>query len=465
MFVGSRYVLVDDNPKHLTGIKLALNELRLDCHAKLYVEEEIGDWTTLPGTRFLFLDMNLVGGDTMGSGTAATFTNMAEVIEKLICPNSGPYGIIIWAKDPQVDALKEFLFDRFDGEQKRLLPVFFSQLQKGDYINTISGEPLPGTNLSNDIRKLMSASPQMKALLSWEADVAIAADAVLRSIVDLVDPEKRATEEFGKELGEALYRLSQAGSGIDKAEENPRDSINRVLVPILADRVTEHDPQGDAGESWKDAIVAPANAKDSVPVPVIASVNSAMHLSFARTSASAPIQPTELGAVVEFPMQDTDVFLKTHFGFDQAEFLDKVFRVTEDEWKDCTPRLIQIGAVCDAAQPKPGPLLYLFAVEWPFANDDGLKAKGVDGGDPKKNLASDSGRKPKELEWQSPILKFGDVPQGGKISVFKNLSIGLPPEEAQKLKAVYRFREELVSQLTQDYARYISRPGIVALQR
>lgn len=463
MFIGSRYVLVDDNPLHLKGIKQAMNELRLDCHAKLYLEEDVGDWEVLPGTRVLFLDMNLVGGDTTGSGNAATFANMAEVIEKLICPNSGPYCIIIWAKDPQVDALKQFLFERFEGEQKRLLPVFFSQLQKGDYIRTITGEPLEGTNLSNDIRERMAASPQMKALLSWEADVAVAADAVLRSIVDLVHPDKRATEDFAKELGEALYRISQAGSGIDRAQENPRDSINRVLVPILADRITEHDPQGDAAESWKDAVIAPANASDPVPVPVQASVNSAMHLSFARTSASAPISPVELGAVVELSAEFTDQILNTHFGFDQSRFLAEVFRVTEDEWKDCAPRLVQIGAACDAAQPKPGPLLYLFAVEWPFANADGLKTKGLLGGDPKKNLAADSGRKPKELEWQSPVLRIGDAPQGGRISVFKNLSIGFPPDQAEKLKVVYRFREELISQLTQDYARYISRPGIVSL--
>lgn len=463
MFVGSRYVLVDDNPKHLTGIKLALNELRLDCHAKLYVEEDVVDWQVLPGTRVLFLDMNLVSGDTLGSGDAATFTNMADVIEKLICPDSGPYGIIIWAKDPKADELKKYLFDRFKGELRRLLPVFFAQLQKGDYINTITGDPLEGTNLANDIRQLLSDSPQMKALLSWEADVAVAADAVLRSIVDLVDPDKRASEEFGKELGEALFRISQAGSGIERAKENPRDSINRVLVPILADRITEHDPQGDAAASWKEAVLEPPNANDPVPVPVRAAVNSALHLSFARTSGSDPIQPTELGAVVEFPECDVDSFFKSHFGFDQEKFLQQVFRVSEDEWKDCIPRLIQIGAACDAAQPKPGPLLYLFAVEWPFANADGLKKKGVKGGDPKKNLAADSDRKPKELEWQTPVLKIGDNPQGGRISVFKNLSMGLSPDEASKLKAVYRFREELISQLTQSYARHISRPGIVSL--
>ena len=257
-----------------------------------------------------------------------------------------------------------------------------------------------------------------------------------------------------------MYRLSQAGAGINRAEENPRESINRVLVPILADRITEHDPQGETAISWNESLVSPENVHGQVPVPVKASVNAAMHLSFARTQASVPITPKELGAVVELPEKTVDEFLQMYFGFDCSRFLEEVFRVTEDEWKDCSPRLVQIGAACDAAQPKPGPLLYLFAVEWPFANEDGLKKKG---GDPKKNLAADSKRSLKELEWQSPVLNIWDTPQGARISVFKNLSIGLRPDEAEKLKVVYRFREELISQLTQDYARYISRPGVGSL--
>jgi hypothetical protein len=406
----------------------------------------------------------LVTGATFGTAdNKVAFTAIQDVITKIISPDSGPYGLVLWAEEPDLESLKANLFERFNGDDARYLPVFFAALQKGDYIDTNDGTIKEPNKLQTDIRDRMTQSPQMKALLSWETDVAVAAGAVLRSIVDLVPLEKRPTADFGKELGEVLYRISQAGAGIDRAQENPRESINRVLVPILADRITEHDPQGDATASWDEALNAPEDPKNPVPIPVQASVNTAMHISFARAEGSVPITPKELGAVVELPEGDLDGFLQGHFGFDRAKFLQELFKITEEEWQDCTPRLIQVGAACDAAQPKPGPLLYLFAVEWPFANADGLKAKGVKGGDPKKNLSYDSGRKPKELEWQSPVLKIGDLPQGGKISVFKNLSIGLPPAEAEKLKTVYRFREELVSQLTQDYARYISRPGIVTL--
>jgi hypothetical protein len=459
MFLYSRFVVVDDKEWHLKGIKDTLDTLRLDCHSKLYDDESVGDWQPLPGTRVLFLDLNLVTGATFGlSDNKVALAAIQEVITKIICPDSGPYGLVLWAEEPHLDVLKSSLFERFSGEDARYLPVFFAALRKGDYIDTSDGRIKDAKKLKDDIWDRVTQSPQMKALLSWETDVAVAAGAVLRSIVDLVPLEKRASSDFGMELGEVLYRLSQAGAGIEKAEDNPRESINQVLVPILADRITEHDPQGDATISWEEALVAPRDIQ--VPVPVQASVNAAMHISFARTGASVPITPKELGAVVELPSQDIDEFLQAHFGFDQKKFIGELFRVTEDEWKDCTARLVQIGAACDAAQPKPGPLLYLFAVEWPFANESGLKTKG---GDPKKNLAADSKRQLKELEWQSPVLKIRDAPQGGRISVFKNLSIGLRPDDAEKFKAVYRLREELVSQLTQDYARYISRPGIISL--
>ena len=460
MLIHSRFVVVDDNPKHLSGIKNALDELRLDCHTKFYVEEEVTNWQPLPRTRILFLDMNLAGGDTIGSQSAATFAILADVIQKLICPRSGPYGIVLWAKDPQLEQLKEFLFDRFRDEERRLLPVFFAKLQKSDYINTITGEALPSSTLSNDILEKLSSNIQMKALFSWEADVSSAVDAVLRSMVDLVPLEQRATDEFGNALGEVLYRLSQAGAGIDRAQENPREAINRVLVPILADRIPEHDPQGDAEGSWKDAIVVPSGGNNVIPVPVRVAVNTALHLSYARSQGSQAIRPTELGAVVKLPCEDSNAFLKAHFGFGVQTFLKEVFELSEEEWGLCTPRLVQIGAACDAAQPKPGPLLYLFAVEWPFFNSGGMKSGKKD---PKRNLAIDSSRKPKGLEWQSPALKFDDTRNGGGISVFKNLSICPRREKAQEWEVVYRFRDELVSQLTQEYARYISRPGIVSL--
>ena len=205
MFLHSRFGVVDDKKHHLKGIKETLDTLRLDCHSKLYEDETVGDWQPLPGTRILFLDLNLVTGATFAtSGSKVAIAAIQDVIMKIICPDSGPYGLVLWAEEPNLDALKASLFERFTGEDARYLPVFFAALQKGDYIDTSDGTVKDAAKLQKDIQDRVTQSPQMKALLSWETDVSIAAGAVLRSIVDLVPLEKRTSGEFEKELGEVL---------------------------------------------------------------------------------------------------------------------------------------------------------------------------------------------------------------------------------------------------------------------
>lgn len=452
MFIHSRFVVVDDKYHHLRGIKDSLNFLRMDCHAKLYTDESVADWESLPGTRILFLDQNLTTGATFGSNNKVAFAALADVISKIISPESGPYGLVLWAEQPELDELKANMFERFVGDDIHLLPVFFTSLKKGDYIDTNSGEIINAVKLREDILQRVSENPQLKALLTWEADVSAAMDAVLRSVTNLVTDTARCSNDFPTELGKVLFRLSQAGSGIDRAEEAPREAINRVLVPILADRILEHDPSSGDAFDWKDSLVQPTAAPS---IKAQGLVNTAIHLSFAKSVGSAPILPTELGAVVELPAADLGGFLDCHFGINEAQFRDSLFKMNEVEWKDCRPRLIQIGAPCDGAQPKPGPLLYLFALEWPFANDDGKKVAN----DPKPNLGMK--RKGKDLEWASPILDFGDGSNPGRISAFKNLALSVPRSTAEAWVPVYRFRDELASEITHAYARHISRIGIV----
>lgn len=460
MFIHSRFVVVDDKEKHLTGIKKSLDILRLDCHSKLYTDETVGEWQKLPGMRILFLDQNLITGATFGTETKVAFAALADVIFKLVCPASGPYGLILWAEQPELDKLKASFFERFTGKDAQLLPIFFTSLKKGDYINTNTGEIVDAQKLQTDIQDRISQSPQLAALLSWEADVSAAMDAVLRSVVNLIPDADRASNNFGTELGKVLYRLSQAGAGIERATESPREAVNRVLVPILADRIIEHDPSSGNNFDWQTALVDPTGA-GAPSVPAQASVNSAIHLSFARSEGSAPIKATDLGAVVDIPEKDVSEFLASQFGLTEAEFLAEIFKVNEDEWKDCRARLVQIGAPCDFAQPKPGPLLYLFGVEWPFTNSDGRKNDGVD---PKRNLSVDTKRTPKDLEWLSPILQFEDGANPGRISIFKNMMVSIPRKDAEeRLTPLYRFRDEIISQITHSYSRHISRTGIVTL--
>ncbi|MFV0644079.1 MAG: hypothetical protein ACK5NN_06200 [Sphingomonadaceae bacterium] len=455
MLLHSRFVIVDDKPHHLKGVKDALDTLRLDCHSKLYDDESVADWSPLPGTRILFLDLNLVTGATFATDKKVAFSALQEVITKIICPDSGPYGLVLWAENPDLDDLKSVLFERFIGEDARYLPVFFAALRKGDYIDTSDGRVIKAEQLRTDIMDRVSQSPQMKALLSWEADVSVAAGAVLRSIVDLVPVQARASDDFGNELGQILYRLAQAGAGINRAEENPREAINHVLVPILADRVTEHDPEGDARASWKSALTRPRE-QGFAPVPVQAAINTAIHISRATSPNSVAIQASDLGAVSKFPFADVAAALAEYFDLSVEQFCsDKLFGMHEDDWKKCSLRLVQIGASCDQAQPKDGPLLCLLGLEWPFDNADGSRANNA-------RLYAKKSKK-SGLEWTTPAIVVGDPPAPGKLSVFLNCALSVPRGKIAEWTPVYRLREELISKLTQEFARHISRPGVLTM--
>lgn len=456
MFLRSRFIVVDDKDHHLTGIKNTLDALRLDCHTKLYSDDGVAEWGKLPGTRILFMDQNLTTGATFGSGNQVAYAAIADVIQKVICPDSGPYGIVLWAEKPELEELREFLFGRLTEDDARLLPVFMAELCKGEYIDTETGDVRDPEKLREDLSERISSSPQMRALFAWESDVFAAVDAVLRSLVNLVPIESRASEAFSQELGKVMYRLSQAGAGTDRALENPRESVNRVLVPILADRITEHDPEGVSGDAWREAIVELDEANKNAPVPEQAAVNTAIHLSFARGENSAPIKPTDLGAVLDFPFNDVDEALSEHFGISKEVIeADRFFGLGVDDWQRSKLKLIQIGPACDHAQPKDGSLLFLLGLEWQYQNSDGTRANNA-------RLYQRKTRK-NDQEWRSPTLLVGPERVPGKLSAFLNCTISKTREGTVDWETSYRLRDELISKLTQEYARHISRPGIVTL--
>jgi hypothetical protein len=452
MFLHSRFVIVDDKLEHLGGLKNALDTLRLDCHTRLYDVETVVDWPKLPGIRILFIDKNLRTGVTMGGGSPDTFSAIAEVIQTIVCPDSGPYGLVLWADEPELEELQRFLFERLTDVDPRLIPVFFAELRKGDYIQA-NGDVTDAGKLQADLLDRLSSSPQMKALFSWEADVVAAMDAVLKSIVELVPPKKRASIDCGNEIGKVLYRLSQAGAGINRGLENPREAINRVLVPILADRIIEHDPEGASGDGWKAAVIEDPDKFAAISVQ--AALNSAIHISTSYGESQRAFNASDLGVVVDFPFEDVDKALEELFGLSKGLIeQDTFFGCEKEDWESCSFKLVQIGAACDHAQPKEGPLLYLLGIEWPFANEDGSKKDG-------SKLHAKKSTKT-ELEWRSPPILIGSERKPGKISVFLNCTYSVPRRAAAKWVAVYRLREELRSKLTQEFARRISRPGILS---
>jgi hypothetical protein len=448
-----RIYLVDDNELHLTALGNALKDLGYAFHAVLYTSEDgVGD-TCCTGMRVLFLDYHLISGGPAGGAGHRDISVLESTLNSIVDPNSGPYALILWTQHP--DRITDFA-ERFrvgTTIDSALRPVSISVLSKTDFINTTTGDPVPSSNLSEGVSNALKENTQMAALFAWEKDATVAAHATIQSIIDLVTSEKRGTEEFSQELGEILFRLIQAGSGHGREQENPRDAVNQTLVPILADRILSHDPEGSSRESWAGAAV-PSN--DAASVEVRARINSAIHIaepldvSSIEDDKQLAAQNTELGTVLGLS-ENADEICNLMFEMNADDVKKKILGIQEPKTRATSDiRLVRYGATCDNAQPNASSFFsYLLGYECEFGT----------------KFAEKDEKAATIAIWRSPAISSRGTNKPGQLVVHLRNPITLINSNLPNWIALYRLREPLVNELSEKYARLISRPGIVSLRK
>lgn len=445
MLPNSRFVLIDDKQTHLDVLKNAFHQLHTDCQAVIYDPHiGIGD-RCFPGMRVLFIDLHLTSDGT-STDTKQHFGTILQILDQCTQPDTGPYVLVLWTSHAdEVGGLKDYIDaqkPKSFAPEKR--PVAITSLNKNEHFSTISKTPeiYDTEKFKAEVLAAIGDNPQIKSLLEWELDVQIAASATLASLVSLVPLDKRSDADFGPELGKILYQISRAGAGADRAMESPRESINQVLLPVLADRISKHDPEGDSSVDWTPALVKD-NGK---PTPELqAGINAALHLALPVEAAEIAKQNTELGTVI-IPTQNAEnVFVKL-VGKTRSEILESEFGMAKATHRElCRLCLVRIGAACDNAQPKPGNNTFLLCM------DTEIQAGGH----------FSPNKKVKDDEWHSPLVTIPGQNAPGRLVVKLRYAVSLPEATVANWNARYRLRESLVNTLTQNYARFISRPGII----
>ena len=330
--------------------------------------------------------------------------------------------------------------DAIDPGKPHARPLAIVGLPKGRFINVNTGEPLAdrANALRTAVEAAVGAKPQLAALLSWEADVQAAAGATLATLMELVPDKKRNSASFAKGLDEILSRLARGAVGQPHVAADPRAAITSALAPILADRIVHQRASETASEVWSSALTW--KGQEKLPPADSGKVNRMLHVA---VPPSETIRPVDWGAVVEFP--DAwwgDDELPKRFGVTPDQLLGGEYKLESDRER-CRPRLIRIGAACDYAQNRAGPLTYLFGLEIP----EGVKRSG----------------KPPASVWFSPTLLVepGDGPF--VLAVNARYPLNAVPADAQAWQPVYRLREQLLMHLISHAGGYLARPGIVQL--
>lgn len=443
MFAPTRFVVVDDKPEHLRAIVNTFQLLGSPCIGIHFSAEAELDPAHFRGVRVLFLDLHLIEGGALGTDQIRHYASIASILENNISPQGGPFVLVIWTAYPERrQELVDYLDGALDQQKPHARPLAVLCLEKERFINLGSGDVVDPAQLRLAVEGTITSNAQLAALLNWETDVLAAAGATLSELVGLVPPAQRLTAAFPAALNVILSRLAREAVGRPNVAVNHRAAIATALAPILADRIMNQTVTLETSALWMRAVTRhddPALGKAS---PEEAGrINRMLHLS---VQGSETIRPTDWGAVVDFPgaQWNSDDELRRVMGATRNEILEGEFKIRAADQANCRPCLVRVGAACDHAQGRPGPLTYLLALEIP------------------KAVKRDT---PPASEWISPVLVTDGVAQPFELHVNARFGMSLPAVACETWQVRYRLREQLLMHLVSHANVYASRPGIVQL--
>ena len=533
MFTPPRFVVVDDNPDHLTAILDVFQALGTPCLGVVYDPERELESRHFQGVRALFLDLHL-------TDLAATtderrhFAIIAGILEQNISPTGGPFILVVWSEhDDLIGELTDYLDESLDRLKPYVRPLAIVSLPKSRFINLDTGESNAGQAgvLHDAVEKAVSSKPQLAALVAWETDVQAAASATLSALVDLVPENLRNSTSFAENLGQLLTRLAREFVGQFHVAADPRAAITSALAPILADRIVNEKASDTSSRLWKKALTSSGwgtskateeKATPTCPVTgrplkgrstfsghgtdakaksilnrllggemnlaeLIGLVHDVSAFQYALNSArrvgvtkvnrpsrffpddrrdsnetsgrinrmlhmaippSETIRSTDWGAVVEFPdVWCNDDEMRRRFGVTRGQLFGSEFKIGKNDRGLCRLRLVRIGAACDHAQNRSGPLTYLLGLEIP---------RDV------QRKADNTGKvRVPASEWSSPTLLLEPGFGPFFLAVNARYSMSVARGDAEAWQSVYRFREQLLMHLISHATSYLARPGIV----
>ena len=444
IFAPPRFIVVDDKKDHLRSIVEAFEKLGTACMGVLYDSETPPDPEWFRRVRVLFLDIHLISS-VPATTSDQHFGLIADMLESYISEDGGPFLLVIWTEHENLaQQLIEYLDDALS-EKPQARPLAIAPFSKNTFINVDSGDAHDLLALRDKIVSVISDVPQLGSLLTWENDALMATSSTLSSVVDLVPTSMRKSETFAPELDNVLSLLAEKAVGRPHALTDPRTAIMSVLAPILEDKIVNRTVSAEVEEIWKRSITkVPSPTPDA---SVAGKVNRMIHVALPSPEI---ISPSDWGAVMAFPKKwCTKCELKRRFDVTINQLLGDEFKLRKDDRKPNRLRLIRVGAVCDHAQRRAGPIPFLLGVEIP---------EGIE------RIEDSSGAfRPPAAEWSSPVLVVAEENGPFELVINARYQVNLTADEVKKWTALYRLREQLLMQVIVHASTYHSRPGIMNL--
>lgn len=435
MLTLARFAVIDDRKEHIEKIKSAFDVIGAPCLGVVFPDVKSD---SLHGVRVLFVDLHLLPGSSASEGAAKNYAVILSILETYIDPDGGPYILVLWTSYPEErDALVRYIDERISPEKIKVKPISIIGLNKAEFFDLTDLKDKSTSSLHDKIMEHINSVPQLAALLNWEGCVGGASGRTLAALMDVLPMEERTAPKVSAALDALLSSLAEEAYG-SHAEKNKYDAINAALSPLLVDCVLNQKGDENTEQIWERAITLMSGGKSAIDVA--GKINKMIHLAVPN---SEKMTATSWGAVIPLPSGwEKDDAMLAKFGLKLEDVMLKEFNINAEHREVCRPRLVRLGAACDYAQDKIGPIPYILCLEMPdYKNSN----------------------KPKEAEWKSPVLKFNGKDEAFVLKAHARLIISLLPKDVEGVKPLYRIREQLLMDLMAKVGSYTTRPGVFSM--
>ncbi|WP_089275319.1 hypothetical protein [Humidesulfovibrio mexicanus] len=438
MFPSAKVLAIDDDENDLNNIRDGLHAAGIAC-VPIHFTLPLPDLAPAQGVRIVFLDLNLVGGHR----NAAELADIAgQALKRYLA--TGPYLLVFWSvQAADVDEVVRLLKVRHADAPAPLAVGVMDKAELRLPEQTAEDYDTRLDALKQRILREVAKSPQLVALLHWEAKLAESAGKAFGELSTLAAGAN--PWDFDSVEGRfrtILGKIARESGGVH-ADDNRAKAMQRGLAPLLDDFMGAIPTDEGYNSVWKAATPEPLGPCGQLPEGVSSAQLNTRYLY----DLIVPLKD-ERGALVEIP---EDAAWEAHFGYGREQLVSLSLNLEEmtdaqGALSRCRCFLLECSTACDYAQGNERLLRYVFCTLVPSGK---LKTK--------------KGKRVKECHqgiYRFPILKIGDEDVILEAN-FRHV-LGLPSGHAILGTPLLRVRPQALDAMLQQYAHHTSRLGLLS---
>jgi hypothetical protein len=440
---GARVLVLDDEPDEALPIIKAFSRVGVPV---AYFDGKPGQIPRkrdkLHGVRLAILDMDL----GFGGPPENMASTMLQTLARIIRPDNGPYGVLIWTKHPdQKETFARFMYERSELPN----PVFVVMLKKADFL---VGSPSKAAKRRFSIQKLaaelvsiLAETSPLEFMQVWEGSAFRAATNVTNTVAELSQSGAETLDQWKREWHDETLKLllgiSRAQAEAQHTRESCIPSLFLALNPLHSDRMDALVKESSRELTrHTDQIM---QATGSSKLERRAKVNSMLHLASNDLEKFSPGNVYLLGSRNRSLFPALKEMLRNSLNGNDEAARARNLELVVEHGTQCG---IEISAACDYAQDKMGLSRVIVGVVLPHQHKSLVKR-------------ADS------LKTLGPFYFDSDGMPAGVYNIYldSRYVAAAEPKSIKKLRAVARVRPQLLADIQFWVSYQAARQGVVLL--